>query len=73
MKIQNRFNQSESHQQPTAGQYLFQGKQILYIVNTGHISSLNNNDIQIGRHEIPVGNTYRNAFFERYVSGKLLN
>ncbi|MDR1342658.1 MAG: LytTR family DNA-binding domain-containing protein [Prevotellaceae bacterium] len=44
-----------------------------YIVNTQHISSLNNNDIQIGRHEIPIGNTYRNEFFERFVSGKLLN
>jgi DNA-binding LytR/AlgR family response regulator len=44
-----------------------------YIVNAGHISSLNNNDIQIGRHEIPIGNTYRNDFFERVVSGRLLN
>jgi DNA-binding LytR/AlgR family response regulator len=44
-----------------------------YIVNTRHISSLNNNDIQIGKHEIPIGNTYRNDFFERFISGKLLN
>jgi DNA-binding LytR/AlgR family response regulator len=44
-----------------------------YIVNTMHISSLNNNDIQIGKHEIPIGNTYRNDFFERFISGKLLN
>jgi DNA-binding LytR/AlgR family response regulator len=44
-----------------------------YVVNTKRISSLNNNDIQIGRHEIPIGNTYRNEFFERYISNKLLN
>jgi DNA-binding LytR/AlgR family response regulator len=44
-----------------------------YIVNTKHISSLNNYDVQIGKHEIPIGNTYRNEFFERFVSNKLLN
>jgi DNA-binding LytR/AlgR family response regulator len=44
-----------------------------YIVNTGHISSLNSYDIQIGRHEIPIGNTYRDDFFERFVSNRLLN
>ncbi|MDR1339970.1 MAG: LytTR family DNA-binding domain-containing protein [Prevotellaceae bacterium] len=44
-----------------------------YIVNIRHISSLDNNDVIIGKHEIPIGNVYRNEFFERFVSGKLLN
>ncbi|MDR1340375.1 MAG: LytTR family transcriptional regulator, partial [Prevotellaceae bacterium] len=34
-----------------------------YIVNTGHISSLNSYDIQIGKYEIPIVNTYRDDFF----------
>jgi DNA-binding LytR/AlgR family response regulator len=42
-----------------------------YIVNIKHISSLDNNDILIGKQEIPIGNVYRNEFFERVVNGKL--
>ena len=35
-----------------------------YIVNTKHIDSFDNNDIFIKTHEIAIGNTYRDAFFE---------
>ena len=44
-----------------------------YIVNIRHISSLDNNDVVIGKHEIPIGSAYRNEFFERYVLGKVVN
>ena len=42
-----------------------------YIVNIRHISSLDNNDVVIGKHEIPIGNVYRDDFFERVVNEKL--
>ncbi|MCD8185430.1 MAG: LytTR family DNA-binding domain-containing protein [Rikenellaceae bacterium] len=35
------------------------------IVNTEHIDSFDNNDIYIGKHEIPLGNAYREAVFAR--------
>lgn len=44
-----------------------------YVVNIKHISSLDNNDIHIGKHEIPIGNVYRNQFFEQYISKKIVN
>jgi DNA-binding LytR/AlgR family response regulator len=44
-----------------------------YIVNIKHISSLDNNDIAIGKHEIPIGNAYRAQFFEQFISKKILN
>lgn len=39
-----------------------------YIINTQKISSFDNNDIFIQSHEIAIGNSYRNAFFEEFVS-----
>ncbi len=41
-----------------------------YIVNTDHINSFDNNDIFIGVHEIAIGNSYRDTFFEEFVVGK---
>lgn len=38
-----------------------------YIVNTKHIDSFDNNDIFIKTHEIAIGNTYRDAFFEVFM------
>ena len=38
-----------------------------YIVNTKHIDSFDNNDIFIKTHEIAIGNTYRDAFFEAFM------
>jgi DNA-binding LytR/AlgR family response regulator len=43
-----------------------------YIVNIKHISSLENNDIFIDKHEIPIGNIYRAQFFKKVVSGKMI-
>ncbi|MDR1201786.1 MAG: LytTR family DNA-binding domain-containing protein [Tannerellaceae bacterium] len=44
-----------------------------YVVNIKHVSSLGNNDVVIGKHEIPIGNIYRNDLFERFISKKMLN
>lgn len=38
-----------------------------YIVNTKHIDSFDNNDIFIKTHEIAIGNTYRDSFFEVFM------
>ena len=38
-----------------------------YIVNTKHIDSFDNNDIFIKAHEIAIGNTYRDTFFEAFM------
>lgn len=37
-----------------------------YIVNTDHIDSFDNNDVFIDKYEISIGNSYRDAFFEKY-------
>ncbi|NDV56530.1 LytTR family DNA-binding domain-containing protein [Bacteroides sp. 519] len=34
-----------------------------YIVNRNHIDSFDNNDVFIKKHEIAIGNSYRDAFF----------
>jgi len=44
-----------------------------YIVNIQKIESFDNNTIYIDKHEIPIGNTYRNYFFDEFVSKKLLS
>lgn len=37
-----------------------------YIVNTDHIDSFDNNDVFIGKYEILIGNSYRDAFFDTF-------
>lgn len=37
-----------------------------YIVNSDHIESFDNNDVFIGKYEISIGNSYRDAFFEKF-------
>ena len=41
-----------------------------YIVNTLHINSFDNNDVFIRMHEIAIGNSYREEFFDKYVMKK---
>lgn len=42
-----------------------------YIINVDRIDSFDNNDIFIGKHEIAIGNSYRDIFFEEFVSKRL--
>jgi DNA-binding LytR/AlgR family response regulator len=44
-----------------------------YIINVQQIDSFDNNTVYIGRHEIPVGSSYRDYFFDEFVSKKLLS
>lgn len=41
-----------------------------YIVNTTRIDAFDNNDIFIKTHEIAIGNSYRESFFEEFVMRK---
>lgn len=44
-----------------------------YVVNVKQIDSFDNCDIQIGKYEIPIGEVYKNDFFENFVVKKMLN
>jgi len=43
-----------------------------YIINSNSIDSLDNNTIYIGENEIPIGNIYRDSFFNEFITKKLL-
>lgn len=43
-----------------------------YIINVQKVTAFDNNTLLIMKQEIPIGNNYRNNFFEQYVSKKLL-
>ncbi|RYG02948.1 MAG: response regulator transcription factor [Chitinophagaceae bacterium] len=42
-----------------------------YIINVTQITSFDNNTVYIDEHEIPIGNIYRNYFFDEFVNKKL--
>ena len=42
-----------------------------YVININHIDSIDNNTVYIGKNEIPIGNTYREFFFDEFVTKKL--
>lgn len=43
-----------------------------YIVNKNHIDSFDNNDVFIRNHEIAIGNSFRDIFFEEFMKNRLL-
>jgi DNA-binding LytR/AlgR family response regulator len=44
-----------------------------YVINISHIDSVDNNTVYIGKNEIPIGNVYRDFFFNEYVTKKILS
>lgn len=44
-----------------------------YIINVNNIDSVDNNTVYIGKNEIPIGNIYRDYFFNEFVTGRILN
>lgn len=44
-----------------------------YIINSKSIESVDNNTVYIGKNEIPIGNIYRDFFFNEFVSKKILS
>lgn len=79
-KLMTAMNLKAIHQKLPKGLFIRVSKS--YIVNTAYIKVFDNNTIYIGEHEIPIGNNYRNSFFDtfvnqnqlgRIVSGRLKN
>lgn len=44
-----------------------------YIINAKQIESVDNNTVYIGKNEIPIGNIYRDFFFNEFVTKKILS
>lgn len=44
-----------------------------YIINVKYIGSVDNNTVYIGTNEIPIGNIYRDFFFDEFVTKKILS
>jgi DNA-binding LytR/AlgR family response regulator len=44
-----------------------------YIINVNNIDSVDNNTVYIGKNEIPIGNIYRDHFFNEFVTRKILS
>lgn len=43
-----------------------------YIINANKINSVDNNTVYIGTNEIPIGNIYRDFFFDEFVTKKVV-
>lgn len=67
-KIITRMTLKNMLEELPSGQFLRVNKS--YIVNTKHITSFDNNDIFIRTHEIAIGNSYRDSFFEKMMGRK---
>lgn len=44
-----------------------------YVINAKQINSVDNNTVYIGKNEIPIGNIYRDFFFNEFVTKKILS
>ena len=44
-----------------------------YIINAKRMDSVDNNTVYIGKNEIPIGNIYRDFFFNEFVTKKILS
>lgn len=44
-----------------------------YIINVKKIDSVDNNTVYIGKNEIPIGNIYRDFFFNEFVTKKIFS
>ena len=43
-----------------------------YVINIKHIDSVDNNTVYIAKNEIPIGSTYRDFFFNEFVTKKIV-
>ncbi|EHQ26111.1 LytR/AlgR family response regulator transcription factor [Mucilaginibacter paludis] len=67
-KIITAMNLKQIHQKLPQERFLRVSKS--YIVNTSFIKTFDNNAIYIGSNEVPIGNSFRDAFFETFVQRK---
>jgi len=69
-RVITRMNLKAIHEQLPAAIFVRVSKSC--IVNIRHIASFDNNSIMVGAHEIFIGDSYRNHFFDDYVAGNML-
>jgi DNA-binding LytR/AlgR family response regulator len=69
-KIMTAMNIKTIHDQ--LPQHIFVRISKSYVINVKHIASFDNNTVFISKYEIPIGNSYRNYFFDNFVMKKLL-
>lgn len=69
-KLMTAMNIKTIHEQLPAKLFVRTSKS--YIVNSQHITSFDNNTVYIDKHEIPIGNVYRDFFFNEFVTRKAL-
>ena len=43
-----------------------------FLINVQQITSFDNNSVSIGNYEIPIGNVYRDSFFNEFVAKKVI-
>lgn len=69
-KIMTAMNIKTIHEQ--LPQHIFVRISKSYVINVKEITSFDNNTVLIRKHEIPIGNSYRNYFFDNFISTKII-
>lgn len=69
-KIMTAMNIKTIHEQ--LPQHIFVRISKSYVINVKEITSFDNNTVLIGKYEIPIGNSYRNYFFDNFITKKLI-
>jgi len=69
-KIITAMNLKQIHQKLPQDRFLRVSKS--YIVNAAFVKVFDNNTIYIGDSEVPIGNSFRESFFETFVQPKLI-
>ncbi|RKR82125.1 LytTR family two component transcriptional regulator [Mucilaginibacter gracilis] len=69
-KVITAMNLKQIHQKLPQERFLRVSKS--YIVNTSFVKTFDNNAIYIGENEVPIGNAFRDAFFEIFVRQKMI-
>ena len=70
-RVITRMNLKAIHEQLPAAMFIRVSKS--YIINIRHITSFDNNSIWIGTHEILIGDSYRNQFFDDFLAKNVLH
>jgi DNA-binding LytR/AlgR family response regulator len=69
-KIITAMNLKQIHEKLPQDRFLRVSKS--YIVNADFVKVFDNNAIYIGESEVPIGNSFRESFFETFVQLKLI-
>lgn len=69
-KVMTAMNIKTIHDQLPQHMFVRIGKS--YVINVNEIASFDNNTVLIRKYEIPIGNSYRNYFFENFITKKVI-